>query len=127
MALKNTVDYFAEDDEEKKDATEEATEVSKTPIVDYFAEEEIPEEREEETAIEAKQIDYFAEDDDVSLDEPTYKLNPKYADAIFPLVVTVVPDCVLIVTSAPVAALTHCNPVLTGYGIVNVVKSVPAL
>ena len=80
MALKNTVDYFAEDDEEKKDATEEATEVSKTPTVDYFAEEEIPEEREEETAIEAKQIDYFAEDDDVSLDEPTYKLNPEYAE-----------------------------------------------
>ncbi len=80
MALKNTVDYFAEDDEEKKDATEEATEVYKTPTVDYFAEEEIPEEREEETAIEAKQIDYFAEDDDVSLEEPTYKLNPEYAE-----------------------------------------------
>ena len=40
MALKNTVDYFAEDAEEKKDATEEAIEVFDTSTVDDFAEDE---------------------------------------------------------------------------------------
>ena len=85
MALKNTVDYFAEDDEEKKDATEEAIEVSDTTSVDYFAEEEEkPEEKEEEVAVATKQIDYFAEEDeDKPKAEDSFQLDPTYADETF--------------------------------------------
>ena len=85
MALKNTVDYFAEDDEEKKDATEEAIEVSDTTSVDYFAEEEEkPEEKKEEVAVATKQIDYFAEEDeDKPKAEDSFQLDPTYADETF--------------------------------------------
>ncbi len=84
MALKNTVDYFAEDDEEKKDATEEAIEVSNTTSVDYFAEEEEKPEEKEEVAVATKQIDYFAEEDeDKPKAEDSFQLDPTYADETF--------------------------------------------
>jgi len=85
MSLKNTVDYFAEEEEEKKDITDEAIEISDAPVVDYFAEEEEKEKpKEEEVSVETKQIDYFAEEDeDKPKTEDSFQLDPTYAEETY--------------------------------------------
>ena len=84
MALKSTVDYFAEDEEEKKGVDNEVIETPDTPVVDYFAEDEDKPKEEEDLPVETKQIDYFTEEDeDKPKAEDSFKLDPTYADETY--------------------------------------------